>query len=263
MANNSAPSRREAMRLKAEAEEARGKRNGRILWISLAAVALVVVVILAIVIPRTLADNAPAEDQQTPPNASADFGIGLTSKDAEPAADAPNLVVYEDFQCPACAAREEAFGPAIKELVDNGSITTEIRTAHFLDGMLNNDSSERAAMAAAAADAVGKFREFHETVYANQPQEGLGFTDQQLRVDLPALAGIEGEDLTTFQNLYDGRAFQDFVDGADQQFVDDEIQGTPTYLVNGTKLEFQDEATGEILIQPTADDLLRAINEAS
>lgn len=262
MANNSAPSRREAMRLKAEAEEARGKRNGRILWISLAAVAVIVIVILAIAIPRTLTASAPSEDQQTPPNATAEFGIELKSKDAEPGADVPNLIIYEDFQCPACQAREETFGGSIKQLVDEGRITTEIRTAYFLDRMINNDSSERAALAAASADAVGKFREFHETVYANQPQEGLGFTDQQLRIDFPAQAGIEGEDLTTFQRLYDGRAFQDFVASADQQFVDDEIQGTPTYLVNGTKLEFQDPASGEILIQPTADDLLRAINEA-
>ena len=262
MANNAAPSRREAMRLKAQAEEARAKRNSRILWISLSAIAVVVIVIVALVVTQTLARNGTTADQQTPPHATDSYGIEMTSQGVEPGADAPHLVIWEDFQCPACAAREEAFGPAVKQLVDEGKITVEIRTAHFLDAGLRNDASERAALAAASADAVGKFREFHETVYVNQPAEGAGYTDQQLRVDFAAEAGIEGEDLTTFQDLYDGRAFQDFVDNAQKQFQTDGIQGTPTYMVGENKLEFADQAN-QVLIQPTPEDLLRAINEAN
>ena len=262
MANNAGPSRREAMRLKAEAEEERAKRNVRILWISLAAVAVVVVVILALVITQTLAKSGPSADQQTPPNATDSYGIQLKTKDVEPAADAPHLVIWEDYQCPACAAREEAFGSAVKQLVDEGKITVEIRTAHFLDAALRNDSSQRAALAAASADAVGKFREFHETVYKDQPKEGVGYTDQQLRVDFPTEAGITGADLTKFQELYDGKAYADFVKNANDQFSRDGITGTPTYLVGKNKLEFAD-ASNQPLIQPTPEDMLRAITEAN
>ncbi len=264
MANTSGMTRREILRQQQEQEENRAKRNRRILFASLGAVTLVVIAILAMVIVQAVDDEqASSANQQTPPNATDEGGFMMNSRGAEPAADVPHLVVYEDYQCPACASREEAFGPATLELIDNGDITVEIRTAFFLDNMLQNDSSERAAMAAAAADVVGKYREYHAVIYENQPaQEGVGFTEQQLRVDFPAEAGITGDELTTFQNLYDSGAFQAFVQVGDQTFRDEGITGTPTYMVGDSKLEFS-TPQGEVLIQPTAEDLLRAITEAN
>ncbi len=266
MANNSGPSRREAMRLKAAAEEARGRRNGRILWISLAVVAVAVVVILALVVSQSLNKEAtPMADQQTPPNATAINGIEIVTQDVEPADGVPHVKIYEDPQCPGCARTEEIFGPSVLQLIDEGKITAEVITAHFLDDGLRNDASERAAMAGAAADVVGKYREFHTVMYANQPEEvagGPGYTDQQLRVEFPGLVGIEGEDLATYQELYDGRAFADFADKSDNQFTTDKISGTPTYKVGENKLEFSDDS-GELIIEPTPEDLLRAINEAN
>ena len=272
MANNSGASRREAMRLKAAAEEARGRRNSRILWISLAAVAVAVVVILALVVSKAMTgpgpisqEQAPRAEQQTPPNATESNGIEIKTQDVEPADDVPHLRIYEDPQCPGCAQTEGLFGPSVLQLIDEGKITAEVITAHFLDDALRNDASERAAIAGAAADAVGKYREFHTVMYENQPEEvkgGPGYTDEQLRVDFPALAGIEGEDLTAFQKLYDGRAFADFASDSDDQFVTDKISGTPTYKVGENKLEFVDDSR-QPLIEPTAEDLLRAINEAN
>ncbi len=261
MAGHTGASRREAMRLRAQAEEAKARRNGRILWISMAAVAVAVLVILVLVITQTMGKDAPSAEQQTPPNATDGYGIEMTTQDVAPATDAPHLVIWEDSQCPICSQYEQTYGPVVKQLVDEGKITTEIRTAHFLDAQLRNDSSERAALAGASADAVGKFREFHDVLFTQQPEEGVGFTDQQLRVDFPTAAGIEGADLTKFQELYDGRAFSDFVDKANDQFTIDKIGGTPTYKVGDTKLEFF--SGQEVVIQPTAEDMLRAITEAN
>ncbi len=263
MANNSGPSRREAMRLKAEAEEARGRRNGRILWISLGVVAIAVVVILALVVSQTLNKQAPSADQMAPPNATEDYGIEIKSMDVEPAEDAPHLVVWEEFRCPACGSREMEYGPAMKQLVDEGKITLEIRTAHFFDVKDSTDNSERAALAAAAADAVGKYREYHVAAYESLLSTGSGYTDQQLRVDFPAKVGIEGADLTKFQELYDGRAFQEFVENADDEFSRSGVKATPTFMVGENTLEFFDQEKEEVLIQPTPEDMLRAINEAS
>ena len=260
MANNSGPSRREAMRLKAEAEEARGRRNGRVLWISLGVVAVAVVVILALVVSQALGREAPSADQQAPPSATENYGIQFESKDVEPAEGVPNLVIWEEFRCPACAEREIAFGPAIKQLVDEGKITAEVRTAYFFDANDGTDNSERAALAAAAADAVGKYREYHVAVYESLLSTGSGYTDQQLRVDFPAQVGIEGDDLVKFQELYDGRAFQEFVNSADDEFSKAGIQGTPTFKVGENTLEFYDEQQ-ELIIEPTPEDMLRAINE--
>ncbi|MGV8847598.1 DsbA family protein [Tessaracoccus sp.] len=264
MTDTTGMTRRAILRQQQEHEEQRAKRNRRILFVSLTAVGVVVAAILALVIAQTIGNKqVTSTSQQTPPTATAQGGFILKSQGAEPAPDVPHLVVYEDYQCPACASREKVFGPATLELIDNGDITVEIRTAYFLDTALQNDSSERAAMAAAAAETVGKYREFHTVVYENQPaQEGIGYTDQQLRVDFPTQAGITGKDLATFQELYDSKAFQEFVKVADQTFRDEGIKGTPTYMVGDTTLEFG-TPQGDILIQPTPEDLLRAIKEAN
>ncbi len=258
-ATSTGPSRREAMRLKAEAEEARGRRTTRVLWISLSVVALAVVVILALVVSQSLGQQSAGSEQQSPPNATENYGIQFESKDVQPAEDVPNLVIWEEFRCPACAEREAAFGPSIQQLVDEGRITAEVRLAYFFDDKDGTDNSERAAMAAASADAVGKFREYQDVVYQSLLATGSGYSDQQLRVDFPAQVGIEGDDLVKFQELYDGRAFQDFAKNADDEFPKAGIQGTPTFTVGDTTLEFFEGQ--ELIIQPTPEDLYRAISE--
>ncbi|MCC2592584.1 DsbA family protein [Tessaracoccus sp. OS52] len=261
MANNSGLSKRAALKQQQELEERR-KRNSRILGFSLGGIGLVVVVIVAIVIFQTIGQSGSrSENQIAPPNATEGYGIELVSQDAEPAADAPHVVLYEDFQCPACKAREEAYGPAFNQLIDQGEITLEIRFATFLEINHGNDASTRAAQAAAAADSVGKFREYHSYVYSQQGVNTAGYSDQQLRVDFPAAVGIEGEDLTKFQELYDTEAFADFVENSNEMFNTEGIGSTPTYLVGDKRLEFFDTTTEEILIQPTPDDVLRAIKE--
>lgn len=261
MANNSGLSKRAALRQQQELEERR-KRNSRILGFSLGGVGLVVIVILAIVIVQTMGQSRQqTANQQVPPNATAGSGIEVVTKDAEPATGAPHVVVYEDFQCPTCAAYEATYGPAFEQLIDSGDITYEIRNATFMEIRLMNDASTNAARAAAAADAVGKYREYHSYVMSQQSPSGAGYSDQQLRVDFPAAVGIEGDDLTKFQELYDTQAFADFVKASNKAFEDSPATGTPAYFVGDTQLTFADES-GATLIQPTPEDVLRAVTEA-
>ena len=260
MANNSSLSKRAALRQQQELDE-RNKKNKRILTIGAVIAAVTVVAVIAIVALQAMNQGVGrASDQLTPPNGTANYGILVDGK--EPQADTPHLVVYEDFQCPACAAREEAYGPAIDELVANGDITAEYRFAYFLDGQgREGGASHRAAQAAAAADQVGMFSEMHKTLYANQNSSG-GYSDSALRNDLPEQAGITGDALSEYQRLYNTEAFWDFSVGANRKFNDNQIGSTPTYLVSGQKLEFFDQSANTVLIQPTAEDLKRAIDEA-
>lgn len=264
MANHrSGHSKRAALKQQQELEDRR-RRNSRILGFGLAGVGIVVLVILALVIVQTVGQGREtAAGQQTPPNATAGHGIEKVSRDVAPAADAPHVIVYEDFQCPACADREAVFGPAFASLIDSGDITFEVRYATFMEDNLGNGSSTNAARAAAAADAVGKFREFHTHVYSQLSETGAGFTKQQLRVDFPAAVGITGDDLAKFQELYDSQAFAQFVEDSHAGFKASGITGTPTFLVGDVALQFYDEDTREVLIQPTPEDLLRAITEAA
>ena len=244
MANNSNLSRRAALRKQQELE-ARRKRNTRMIGIGLGVLVLVIAGIFGYVIWNTMSakapdDKAPAAEQLTPPNATEGHGIAIKSKNTQPASDVPNVVVYEDSQCPICKDYETQYGNAMLQLVDEGKITLEVRTAYFLDYRIkqtpNKKSSQRAAMAAAAADAVGKYREYHKVVYENQPPEGVGYTDQQLRVDFAAKAGITGDDLATFQNLYDTKAYADFAKNSNDAMELAGVRGTPTYVVNGKRI---------------------------
>lgn len=261
MANNSGLSKRAALRQQQEMAE-RQARQRKLLGIVLGAIALVVVGVLAVVVWQTVArNNVAVGEQQTPPNATSGGGIAFKGT-GTPGEGVPHVTIYEDYQCPTCAVYEEHYGNAVDELVNSGKITVEFVTANFMEDKIGNDSSTRPAIAAAAADAVGKFREYQKVAFSHQSPSGAGYTDQQLRVDFPAQAGITGEDLVTFQKLYDERAFADFVKKADEAFTASGFGGTPTYAVKGKKLEFSNQAQ-EVLIQPTADDLLRAINEAN
>ena len=238
MANNSNLSKRVALRQQQELE-ARRKRNARMLGVGLGVLALVVVVLIIVVVANAISSKAPAAEQLTPPNATEGHGIAIKSKNTQPAGDVPNVVVYEDSQCPICKDYETQYGNAMLQLIDEGKITLEIRTAYFLNDAnktMNKKSSERAALAAAAADAVGKYREYHKVIYENQPREGVGYTDQQLRVDFAAKAGITGDDLATFQKLYDTKAYADFAKNSHEAMGKAGIGGTPTYVVNGKKI---------------------------
>jgi len=254
MANNSNLSKRVALRQQQELE-ARRKRNARMLGVGLGVLALVVVVVIAVVIANAIGSKAPAAEQLTPPNATEGHGIAIKSKNTQPAGDVPNVVVYEDYQCPACKVYEARYGNAFQQLIDEGKITLEIRTAYFLNDAnktMNKKSSERAALAATAAErggaagarparrGFGKYREYHKVVYDNQPEhEGDGYTDQQLRVDFAAKAGITGDDLATFQKLYDTKAYADFAKKSFETMGEAGIGGTPAYVVNGKKINLE------------------------
>ena len=247
MANNSNLSKRVALRQQQELE-ARRKRNARMLGVGLGVLALVVVVVIAVVIANAIGSKAPAAEQLTPPNATEGHGIAIKSKNTQPAGDVPNVVVYEDYQCPICQTYESHYGKTFDSLASGGRLRIEYRTRTFLDRNLKSlndskgvpESSKRAAIAAACADQVGRFQEYHDAAYAKAPEEeGDGYSVQKLRDEIAADAGITGDDLTTFQGCVDQNRTQTFVESVEQAGVDAQVNSTPTFMVNGKQVSFQ------------------------
>ncbi|GAA4906017.1 thioredoxin domain-containing protein [Tessaracoccus lubricantis] len=250
MANNSNLSKRAALRQAQEMEE-RNKRNKRVMMVGLGLAALVVVVVLAIVIVQAVGNRTSvAENQLTPTGATESNGILMSDK--APTEDKPHLIIWEDFQCPSCANAHATLGPIVEQLVADDSITTEIRTATFLDRGREDGPSFRTAVAAAAAKEVGKYDDFHRVIFGFQD---TGYTDQVLRNDVPEAAGITGDALTRYTELYNSRSFKDWVDTSAQRFADDGVDATPAYVVSGQRLDLG-------TVEPTADGLLSAINAA-
>lgn len=241
MANSSGLSRRAALRQQQELEDRR-KRTNRVIGIGLGIVALAVVAILAVVVLQTLAKSGNSTagpstgqtaDQQTPPNATESFGINITSKGTPAAADAPHLVIYEDFQCPACEQLEKAVGPTIKQMSEAGEVKVAYHIKNFLDANLGNDSSTRAGNAAACAADVGAFQAYHDQVYAHPPaKEGDGYTDAQLE-QFATGAGISGANLVTWKKCVADKKYDSYIKGVDEATAKAGVNSTPTLQVNG------------------------------
>lgn len=250
-------SKRAQLRAQQDSNDISARRTKRIVVSGIVLAVVAAVVVLAIVISQAMNRPQASSEQLTPPNATAGGGIawsGMQSTD-----DVPHLVIWGDYQCSACAYYESAFGDIITGLVADGSITAEARQATFLDGTTAMGPSLRSAIAAAAADEVGAYDAYHAAIFANQ---GTGLTDPVLRNDLPEQIGLTGDDLTRFQELYDGAAFRDFATSASEQFTTSGVGSTPTYLVGDTQLEFFD-ADGNPLIDATPENVLAAIHAAA
>src|SRR4051794_19564191 len=132
------------------------------------------------------------------------------------------LVEYGDYQCSYCG---EAYG-ILKEL--HARVGEQVRLV-FRNFPLTqvHPHAERAAEAAEAAAAQGRFWPMHDMLYEHQAALGDD--------DLVAYAAQVGLDLDRFQvdlsqQAYFDRIREDFMSG-----VRSGVNGTPTFFVNGRR----------------------------
>jgi protein-disulfide isomerase len=207
-----------------ESQDAARARRTRYIMI-----AVVVAVVLAIGI-SVLASNRTSSDT----NASAPAGVLDDLGVPVGTATSPVLDIYEDFQCPVCAALEHNVGAAVAQMAADGDVLVVYHIMSFLDINLSNDSSTRAANAAGCAQDQGVFEAYHDQVFANQPAEGVGYTDDQL-ITFGANAGVS--DMTAFRDCVTSETYADWVAQVERRAEDDQIHGTPTLLINGTQFD--------------------------
>ena len=166
-------------------------------------------------------------------------GGGIVVNPGKARAGAPTLDLYEDFQCPICGQLEKLFGAQIRAMAAAGDVKLVTHTMSFLDDNLKNDSSLRAASAAACAADAGRFGPYHDAVYAGQPaKEGQGYTDAQLQT-FATQAGITGSALTTWQQCVKSGQHTAYAQAVQTQSEKDGVFGTPTLKLNGTALDLQ------------------------
>jgi len=139
--------------------------------------------------------------------------------------DAPvTLVEYGDFECPHCAAAYPVVEAARARLGDGLRFVYR----HFPLAVVHPHAI-RAAEAAEAAGAQGKFWEMHRLLFLNQ-----NALDD---VDLLRYAAALGLDLVRFEDDLAAHALaqrvrRDYVSGASSG-----VEGTPTFFVNGVRYE--------------------------
>jgi protein-disulfide isomerase len=204
------------------------------------AVLIVLAIVALIVVMMTRPDSPDAGAEGALPGTRADSHI---LDDAGPGA--PTLVEFLDFECEACGA----FYPVIEQIREEyaGEINYVVRY-YPLPGHFN---SMNAALAAEAAAEQGKFEEMYQRLFETQTQWG---EQQTSRADLfRTFAEDLGLDMSAYDTAVAAPATRERVeaDFNDGQYLS--ISGTPTFFLNGKKLELTqlsdltdalDEATG-------------------
>ena len=263
--SNSGNSRRDRAAAANAAAMSGERRREQLIRIIGAVVVIVVVVGIIVVAVVVKKGSSSADGSAAPASATANPGAPLP-KGALPAGDpyaygipygtgtsaVPTLEVWEDFQCPSCNMVEKANGTGIISLAESGKVRLIWRPTTFLDRNLKNDASERATAAWGCAIDAGKTKEYHSTVFANQPQEGVGFSDEAL-IQFAQDTGISGAALDTFKSCYADRTYLSWAANSAQVFYDANIPGTPLAKLNGTEVVAKDLIDQATLTKLVAD----------
>lgn len=164
-------------------------------------------------------------------------------------ADAP-VVIYEfaDFQCPGCGQFASLVAPLIKErLVQPG----KVRYVYYDFPLLPlHPNAFLAARAGRCANEQGRFWEFHDVIYGQQPRWSGESDPTEMFVEYAVQAGAqEGP----FETCLRSDRFAREVSESMELGKSLGVGGTPTLIVNGRRL-------GET---PSFSELERIVNDAA
>ncbi|MEP6924249.1 MAG: thioredoxin domain-containing protein [Pyrinomonadaceae bacterium] len=130
------------------------------------------------------------------------------------------IVMFTDFQCPSCARMH----PVVSEVVKTYGAKVRFVVRDF-PLITIHENAFRAAQAAAAANAQGKFFEYIDVLYKNQKaldDDSLKKYAAQLKLD------IKQFEIDLGSGKFDSQIHQDIKDG--EQYG---IRSTPTIYING------------------------------
>lgn len=228
-----------------ELQRAAERRRRVTLWTS---VSVVLVLVVAGLVAWTVVRNQDNGKVVVPPGAVDDgtaFAVG---------SGPVTLDLYEDFLCPICHEFENQSGATIKQWVADKKVTVRYHPVAILDGSSNGTKySSRAAGAAAAAAQDGKLVEFHDVLYANQPEENSsGLTNAKL-IELGKSVGLTS---TAFTGAVNNQTYVPWAGQVTDTFAKRGYTGTPTILVNNKVVA---GAKGV----PTTAELTAAVNAAA
>ncbi|MFS8199239.1 DsbA family protein [Streptomyces sp. CWNU-52B] len=175
------------------------------------------------------------------------------------------VALYEDLRCPVCEEFETAGGsPALRKAMLGRKAKTEYTLASFLDNGLGGSGSKKAANALRAALGEDKFVEYHEVLYANQPEESVdGYTTARLLELADEVEGLRGP---TFDTAVKTMKYRAFVTASQEAYEraggaeEPKGPGTPAAAINGAwlpdeyrELIFDNKIFGKLL-QTIYDD---------
>lgn len=210
------------------AEQERKEKQRRLLIIGGVVGALVVVVAVGFWL-QTRAGKLE-EGVSAPTGATADYGLKLGDAGAD-----HEVVVYEDFICPACGTFEAQSSDILQAAVEEGRATVEYRPFDFLKQF--GDYSQRSTNAfAVVLDIAGPdvAKKFHDILYAEQPAENGDLPGDDWLIDKAVEAGADRSAITAGINDLE---FEGWVSNGAKAALSAGVQGTPTVIVDGDAIE--------------------------
>ncbi|WBB82158.1 thioredoxin domain-containing protein [Micromonospora sp. WMMD882] len=212
--------RNEAARVVRE-QLAREQRRRRAVWVSAAAVA--VLVIAGLIGWSVFAGQRSAD--YTAPTGANDAGTGIVAGSGPVTVD-----VYEDFICPACKQFEETTGPTLATLVAEGRARVIYHPVAYLDRFSTTRYSTRASAASGCAAEGGRYREYAAALFARQPPEGGPGLDDDTLVEIAAEVGIDRDGFASC--LREG-TFTPWTEHVTEEASRAGVTSTPTVRVDG------------------------------
>jgi protein-disulfide isomerase len=173
-------------------------------------------------------------------------GTLVTDKYANPAnkatalsygpASAPHtLTIFEDFRCPYCKALETGSASVYKAYAANGTLQVLFHPVTLIDTKDNGSGSLQAGNAAVCAATAGKFIEYHDVLFANQPDETTDpYSGIALLISLAKQ--VPGLDTPAFESCVTAGTYKGLVQQNWADFNTLQLQGTPTLLLDGKAL---------------------------
>ncbi|MEV6646876.1 thioredoxin domain-containing protein [Amycolatopsis sp. NPDC051371] len=234
--------------------QARGASTDKRKWIiGIAAVVVVAALVIGGVI-WTISDKNKTGGQVIDPGTSSLAGDVTQKRDGVvvtvgKAGAKASIDVYADFLCPICGQFEKTYKTDVEQAINDGKLQVRYHMVPLLNERSDPPgySLDSANAALAAADA-GKFLQFHDALFANQPEEGKRGYDKAQLIKLGTDVGITDP---AFAQTVNAGTYDQQVNTAFQQIENDPKLsqdfgngqsgfGTPTVTSNGAIVNWQD-----------------------
>jgi protein-disulfide isomerase len=218
-------------KLEWEKEAKKQKRDALIKKYAIWVGGLIVLVIAIIgtfwlVVTPTTPSNQPLKVAAV---AKRDIAVG--KKDAK-----VTLIEYSDFQCPACAS----YHPIVNQILS--AYKDKILFVYRMFPLTNvHPNSHISAQAAYAASRQDKFFAMADLLF-NKQTEWAGLQDPTTAfTDYAKMLNLN---ISKFKSDMNSKEAVDYVNASEKQALDEGLNATPTFILNGTKITNPDNFDG-------------------
>ena len=200
------------------------RRGGPPRWFWLALGLVAVLGVGALTWTATRPKNEPTHiDPNLPPLKAEGYVLGSPTAPVE-------VIEFADFECPSCGQYTTLTEPDVRTTLIN---TGKIRIRYMDFPLPMHKNTWDASLAAACANAQGKFWEMHDALFANQDRWNGEATSRPRGVISDLAKGI-GLDMTKYGACMDAETYRPQIQATLAEAERRQINSTPTFVFNGT-----------------------------